>query len=94
MAGEQSGVEPESVRSLIDLLTTKGEVVGATLCGAGGGGFLAILASKGGNQEGLESFVKNAMSNGESANASDFHHFSFHSCTYSDDGLIVEIQEE
>ena len=94
MAGEQSGVEPESVRSLIDLLTTKGEVVGATLCGAGGGGFLAILASKGGNQEGLESFVKNAMSNGESANASDFHHFSFHSCAYSDDGLIVEIKED
>jgi fucokinase len=36
MAGPESGVEPCFVKSLLDLLRSKGCIVGGTLCGAGG----------------------------------------------------------
>eukprot|EP00804_Cyclotella_cryptica_P003724 CCRYP_008896-RB/>CCRYP_008896-RB protein AED:0.00 eAED:0.00 QI:323/1/1/1/1/1/2/1766/1214 len=36
MAGLESGVEPDFVKSLLTLLYSRGDVVGGTLCGAGG----------------------------------------------------------
>ena len=88
MAGADSGVEPESVRSLLDLLSSKGDIVGGTLCGAGGGGFLALLASKGNTSSDIKATVDTAMRNG---NINDLDSFSWHSCTVSEDGLVVGI---
>jgi fucokinase len=36
MAGSQSGVEPDFVKSLLVLLKSTGNIIGGTLCGAGG----------------------------------------------------------
>jgi fucokinase len=36
MAGLESGVEPDFVKSLLAFLHSRGDVVGGTLCGAGG----------------------------------------------------------
>ncbi len=47
MAGSQSGVEPDIVKKVIDLLHEQKVIVGATLVGAGGGGFLFALTKKG-----------------------------------------------
>jgi fucokinase len=81
MAGPESGVEPDGVRALIDLLSSRGDIVGATLCGAGGGGFLVMLASKGHPSQDIESTAR--------AFGLDF--FSWHSCTISEKGLVVEV---
>jgi fucokinase len=83
MAGPNSGAEPASVRTLIDLLSSKGDIVGATLCGAGGGGFLVLLASEGHSSHEIES----------TARASGLDFFSWHSCTISEKGLVVEVVE-
>jgi len=37
MAGESSGVEPENVNRVLQLLTSSKKIAGGTLCGAGGG---------------------------------------------------------
>lgn len=90
MAGFESGVEPESVRSLLDLLSSKGDIVGGTLCGAGGGGFLALVASRGKTLRDIQATAKRAALDGTE---SDLDSFSWHSCTVSEDGLIVEVQQ-
>jgi fucokinase len=82
MAGRDSGAEPTSVRFLIDFLTSKRCIVGALLSGAGGGGFLALLASEGLSRREVEATVRTSMDTTLDA-------FSFHSCTVSKDGLLV-----
>lgn len=84
MAGTDSNVEPKSVRSLLDLLSSNGLIVGATLCGAGGGGFLAMLTSKSKTLSDIEAVVEKQP---------DLDSFSWHSCTISEDGLIVNVVE-
>ncbi|KAL9186619.1 hypothetical protein ACHAXT_005857 [Thalassiosira profunda] len=92
MAGVESGVEPASVRSLLDLLSSEGDIVGGTLCGAGGGGFLALLASKGKTATGIQATVEKALRDGNASGVDDS--FSWHSCTVSEEGLIVEVTNE
>ena len=84
MAGPDSGAEPICVRTLIDLLSSKGHIVGATLCGAGGGGFLAMLASKGLSSQDIEATAKLSGALGLSS-------FTWHSCTISENGLVVDV---
>lgn len=81
MAGRDSGAEPACVRYLIDFLQSKRCIVGASLCGAGGGGFLALLASEGFSRREVE-----ALSMDTTVDS-----FSFHCCTVSEEGLLVEI---
>jgi fucokinase len=81
MAGPESGAEPVGVHTVIDLLLSNGDIVGATLCGAGGGGFLVMLASKGLSAQDIE----------YSAKASGLDLFSWHSCTISEKGLVVAV---
>ena len=47
MAGEDSGVEPEAIKELFAALADNNITSGATLAGAGGGGFLALLLQEG-----------------------------------------------
>ena len=37
MAGRESGVQPDSIRDLLELLDAAGDIAGGTVCGAGGG---------------------------------------------------------
>ncbi|KAL7458249.1 hypothetical protein ACHAWC_009790 [Mediolabrus comicus] len=55
MAGESSGVEPENIKQVLQLLTSSKKIVGGTLCGAGGGGFLALMVADGTSQAEIES---------------------------------------
>ena len=90
MAGKDSGVEPPSVHSVLELLSSSGDIVGGTLCGAGGGGFLVMLASKGKTSIDIEATVTNSISNG---NNTGFDSFSWHTCSVSEDGLVVTVNE-
>ena len=88
MAGKDSGVEPSSVHSVLELLSSSGDIAGGTLCGAGGGGFLVMLASKGRTSEDIKATVSNSMNN---ANNTGFDSFSWHTCSVSKDGLVVDV---
>lgn len=83
MAGENSGVEPENVEMVLQLLTSSKKIAGGTLCGAGGGGFLALIAAQGIDRAEIESAVK-----ADAACAKDF---KWHYCTVATDGLLIEI---
>ena len=86
MAGTDSGVEPDAVHSMLELLSSSGDIVGGSLCGAGGGGFLAMLASKGKSSRDVEATVAKASSN------LGLGSFTWHACTVSDDGLVVNVE--
>lgn len=88
MAGRDSGAEPTCVRYLIDFLKSKRCIVGAALCGAGGGGFLALLASEGFSRQEVEATVRLSMDPSSAAGLLG-EIFSFHCCTVSAEGLLV-----
>lgn len=90
MAGRDSGAEPTCVRYLIDFLKSKRCIIGASLCGAGGGGFLALLASEGFSRQEVEATVRLSMDPSSAAGLLG-EIFSFHCCTVSEEGLLVEI---
>lgn len=47
MAGKNSGVEPIGIKRVFDLLSSEGITEGHALAGAGGGGFMTLILSKG-----------------------------------------------
>ena len=59
MAGEDSGVEPVEVQELFVKLTNKNVIDGATLTGAGGGGFMALLLREGRTAEEAKKIAAN-----------------------------------
>jgi galactokinase/mevalonate kinase-like predicted kinase/tetratricopeptide (TPR) repeat protein len=85
MAGESSGVEPENIKQVLQLLTSSNKIVGGTLCGAGGGGFLALMAADGTSQAEIESTVMQMRSE-----ESDMDGFKWHSCTVATEGLVID----
>jgi hypothetical protein len=86
MAGESSGVEPESIKQVLQLLTSSKKIVGGTLCGAGGGGFLALMVADGTSQADIESTVMQMRSE-----ESDMDGFKWHSCTIATEGLVIDM---
>ncbi|CAJ1922734.1 unnamed protein product [Cylindrotheca closterium] len=86
MAGEDAGVEPDVVKKLVQHLTEKAAITGHALCGAGGGGFLAMLASPSFDKNSIQSLVETELSpQAERAL------FTWHSCKISDTGMKVSI---
>ena len=85
MAGSQSGVEPPDVKKVIDLLTEKNMIVGASLCGAGGGGFLVALTKKGKNYFDAKQCIEYYA---ESYNL-NVDLFSWYDCQISVDGVSI-----
>jgi tetratricopeptide (TPR) repeat protein len=85
MAGESSGVEPENIKQVLQLLTSSKKIVGGTLCGAGGGGFLALMAADGISQAEIESTLMLMRSE-----ESDIDGFKWHSCTVATEGLVID----
>lgn len=62
MAGQGSGAEPPYIHDLLSLLLSKGLIRGASLCGAGGGGFMAVLMQDGyGSDELKEILASNEL---------------------------------
>jgi fucokinase len=84
MAGEGSGAEPDFVKVVLEHLTSKGDIVGGTLCGAGGGGFLAMLAAEGKTAVDIKASI-------ETTAIDEVNLFSWHSCTVDNNGLIVNV---
>lgn len=90
MAGENSGAEPECVKQFISALMTRGQIKGAMLCGAGGGGFLLLVMSQDVRRENIQStFEKSILPLNE-----EFKDFSFHNCQIARRGLTSSIIDE
>jgi galactokinase/mevalonate kinase-like predicted kinase len=85
MAGSQSGVEPTIVKNIIYLLHRQKVIVGATLCGAGGGGFLFALTEKG--KTALD--VKQCIEQNEDAIGQTVGLISFYDCNFCLDGVSI-----
>jgi galactokinase/mevalonate kinase-like predicted kinase len=90
MAGEDSGAMPETCRLLISELLERKVITGACLCGAGGGGFMAMIISESFSKEKLSDLIRTelAVENHELST------FTFHDCQICQDGLTTKIMEE
>jgi len=88
MAGADSGVEPDSIKKLLAVLTENNVISGGTLCGAGGGGCLAMLAKKGKSADDVRAFVDKSVVGGI---LPSFHGFCWHSCEVAEDGIEIQI---
>ena len=84
MAGESSGVEPENINKLLQVLTSSKLIAGGTLCGAGGGGFLALIATDGESRTEIEAAMNIV--------GVDTKKFKWHSCTVATVGLLIDIR--
>lgn len=88
MAGADSGVEPDSIKKLLAVLTENNIISGGTLCGAGGGGCLAMLAKKGKSADDVRAFIEKSVVEGI---LPSFHGFCWHSCEVAEDGIEIQI---
>jgi fucokinase len=90
MAGEDSGALPESCKIFISSLLDKKMISGASLCGAGGGGFMVLILSDGQTQEKVSDFLETELVQAHP----DLSGFSFHSCQICDEGLTTVVLEK
>ena len=90
MAGEGSGAEPESVKIFVSEMMERNQIAGATLCGAGGGGFLLLLLSENANRASVERTFEESIA----PLNSDFEDFCFHDCSIAKSGLFTSILPE
>jgi fucokinase len=80
MAGLSSGVAPKIISEAMATLHELGLVRGASLCGAGGGGFMVLLTAEGVSQAELkDSLEQHGISN-----------FTWHDCCISQAGLSLQ----
>lgn len=90
MTGEDSGAQPESVRKLVSDLMDRKIIEGGSLCGAGGGGFMVMIASEGYNVKKVRYLVQKELVQENE----DLSSFTFHNCRISDQGLSVHVIED
>eukprot|EP00550_Attheya_septentrionalis_P005260 CAMPEP_0198290034 /NCGR_PEP_ID=MMETSP1449-20131203/8028_1 /TAXON_ID=420275 /ORGANISM="Attheya septentrionalis, Strain CCMP2084" /LENGTH=1166 /DNA_ID=CAMNT_0043988459 /DNA_START=189 /DNA_END=3689 /DNA_ORIENTATION=- len=86
MAGKDSGVEPVVVEQVLSKLRNERKIDGGTLCGAGGGGFLALLARKGRNSGDLQTWIESH----KGLFHADVNLFSWHKCAVCNEGLATQ----
>jgi galactokinase/mevalonate kinase-like predicted kinase len=86
MAGPSSGAEPEIVTNVIEALNKRHLIRGSSLCGAGGGGFMVLIAAPGVSMSELQSAVHNDLCCDRDTVAS----FTWHSCSVCAEGLSVD----
>ena len=91
MAGSGCNVEPDIVGGLIHHLYQVGAIAGASLCGAGGGGFLFVIAKKGVDKESIERKLKEFADYPRDFEGNDAPAFSVHCCEVCDKGLAVDV---
>jgi galactokinase/mevalonate kinase-like predicted kinase len=90
MAGKDSEVEPKVIKNLVTELMARDMIKGHSLCGAGGGGFLVMLASEGYEMHHISNLVKQELLKGDK----DLELFTWHTCRISHQGLTTHIIEE
>ena len=83
MAGDQSGVEPEVARFVLAELFKRSQIVAGSLCGAGGGGFMVLLAAEGRTMKDIQNtFAQEIVPLNQDAAS-----FTWHKCQVSTQGL-------
>jgi fucokinase len=87
MAGEGSCAEPESVKLFLSEMMDHGQIKGAMLCGAGGGGFLLLLLSQDADRNSVVSLFETSIR----SQSKDFEDFSFHDCKIAKSGLTTSV---
>jgi fucokinase len=87
MAGTDGGVEPDAARQVIEGLLERQSIVGASLCGAGGGGFMVLLCAQNMDRRGIQTTVQNEMA-GQSL---DIAGFTWHDCNICFEGLTTQV---
>ena len=90
MAGHESGVEPVPIKFLISELQQRKAIAGASLCGAGGGGFMVMLAAEGFNSSKVQAIVEEELV--ELSPGLAF--FTWHECRICNEGLSTSVLEE
>ena len=90
MAGLDSGVEPRVVADVLSILMEQNAIVGGSLCGAGGGGFLAVITCEG---KGL-SDILNIVDDSILSVNKDVSLFSWHKATVDENGLVVQVVQD
>jgi galactokinase/mevalonate kinase-like predicted kinase len=86
MAGDDIGVEPEVVRRIIQDLKENGLICGGSLCGAGGGGFLVMIASADASESSIHAVVQQCLGELKTNDS-----FSWHECKICDEGLTTKV---
>ena len=81
MAGPDSGVEPPWIKGLLSELRRRELIIGASLCGAGGGGFLALILAQGVSKH----MLRDALDESQM----DLADFEWHDCKVSNQGLVL-----
>ena len=90
MAGLDSRVEPRVVADVLSVLMEQNAIVGGSLCGAGGGGFLAVITREGKSLSDLRNIVDDSIL---SVNK-DVSLFSWHKATVDEAGLAVQVVQD
>jgi fucokinase len=86
MAGTESGVEPSFIANAIACLRQREAIRGASLCGAGGGGFMCLLLSENTSASTLASILAEEL-----PNTPEIAFFTYHSCQVCTNGLTAEM---
>ncbi|GKY90782.1 hypothetical protein MPSEU_000051000 [Mayamaea pseudoterrestris] len=89
MAGEDGHAEPKIAGEIIDALKRRGAIRGASLCGAGGGGFMVILKHDHFSVDELKSILAVEL-----ADTPDKHSLTWHTCQVCEEGLATKITDE
>jgi fucokinase len=88
MAGPDSGVEPLVVDEILRILRSKHAIDGGSLCGAGGGGFLILLAAHGWDKHGLEALLQDADQPGVT-----FNDLQWYDCHICENGIQTTVSD-
>jgi fucokinase len=93
MAGHDSGVEPPIVAQILAKLQSLNMIRGGSLCGAGGGGFMALIMADGISGNDVKETVKETVRESELINSdstsADGGQFTWHDCRVSEEGLTI-----
>jgi len=91
-SSSETAAEPTHVRQLIYSLQSVNALSGAVLLGAGGGGYLVLVAAKG--LKGMELKEIAEAQHQQQQTDGILERFSWHSCCVSENGLRVRVVDE
>lgn len=91
MTGLKCGARPPVVRKVISSLRRRNAIRGASLCGAGGGGFMALLTSENVAPSDLPSIISEELPVSEN---DDIAYLTWHECKICDEGLSIRTLQD